>query len=29
MTHIGISELTAEGKSVDWLEPVTDAQYSG
>ena len=28
MTHIGISELTVEGKSVDWLEPVSDAQYS-
>ena len=27
MTHIGISELTAEGKSVDWLEHVTDEQY--
>lgn len=29
MTHIGISELTPEGKSVDWLEPVTDQQYLG
>ena len=29
LTHIGISELTPEGKSVDWLEHVTDAQYAG
>ena len=29
LTHIGISELTAEGKSVDWMEPVTDEQYRG
>jgi quercetin dioxygenase-like cupin family protein len=28
MTHLGISELTGEGKSVDWLEPVTDEQYN-
>jgi quercetin dioxygenase-like cupin family protein len=27
LTHIGISELEAEGKSVDWLEPVADEQY--
>lgn len=29
MTHIGISELTSEGKSVDWMEKVTDEQYRG
>ena len=26
MSHIAIQE-SADGKSVDWLEPVTDAQY--
>ncbi len=26
MTHIAITE-TVDGKNVDWLEPVTDAQY--
>jgi quercetin dioxygenase-like cupin family protein len=28
MTHIAIHEAH-DGKTVDWLEPVTDAQYSG
>ncbi|HWJ76112.1 MAG TPA: cupin domain-containing protein [Kaistia sp.] len=28
MTHIAIHEAL-DGKSVDWLEPVTDAEYSG
>jgi 4-carboxymuconolactone decarboxylase len=28
MTHVAISEA-ADGKSVDWLEPVTDDQYTG
>jgi len=28
MTHIAIGELR-DGKSVDWMEPVTDEQYQG
>lgn len=28
MTHIAIHEAL-DGKTVDWLEPVTEAQYSG
>ena len=28
MSHIAIQE-SLEGKAVDWLEPVTDAQYLG
>lgn len=28
MTHIAIHEAL-DGKTVDWLEPVTDAQYAG
>lgn len=28
MTHIAIHEAL-DGKHVDWMEPVTDAQYSG
>lgn len=28
MTHIAIQEAL-DGKAVDWLEPVTDAQYAG
>ncbi len=28
MTHVAINEAL-EGRMVDWLEPVTDAQYSG
>ncbi|AWB06621.1 cupin domain-containing protein (plasmid) [Azospirillum humicireducens] len=28
MTHIAIAEMK-DGKVVDWLEPVTDAQYGG
>jgi quercetin dioxygenase-like cupin family protein len=28
MTHIAITE-TVDGKNVDWLEPVTEDQYSG
>lgn len=27
MTHIAIAEADADGKVVDWMEPVTDAQY--
>jgi len=27
MTHLAITEVV-EGKAVDWLEPVTDEQYS-
>ena len=27
MTHISVASF-AEGKNVEWLEPVTDAQYS-
>lgn len=29
MSHIAILEATPEGKVVDWLEKVTDAQYRG
>lgn len=29
MTHISISEPDANGKSVDWMEPVSDAQFRG
>jgi quercetin dioxygenase-like cupin family protein len=28
MTHVAIAEMQ-DGKVVDWLEPVTDAQYGG
>ena len=28
MTHVAVSEVQ-DGKSVDWLEPVTDEQYTG
>lgn len=28
MTHLSITE-TLDGRNVDWLEPVTDAQYHG
>jgi hypothetical protein len=28
MTHIAIQE-SLDGKAVDWLEKVTDAQYQG
>lgn len=28
MSHIAIQEML-DGKSVDWLEPVTDKQYNG
>ena len=29
MTHIAIVEHDENGKSADWMEPVTDAQYGG
>lgn len=29
MTHISIAEPQADGKSADWMEHVTDAQYNG
>jgi 4-carboxymuconolactone decarboxylase len=29
MTHIAMVESTADGKSTDWMEKVTDAQYGG
>jgi quercetin dioxygenase-like cupin family protein len=29
MTHIAIVEHDETGKSADWMEPVTDAQYEG
>jgi quercetin dioxygenase-like cupin family protein len=29
MTHIAIVEHDDAGKSADWMEPVTDAQYAG
>jgi quercetin dioxygenase-like cupin family protein len=28
MTHIAIAEMR-DGKAVDWLEPVSDAEYAG
>lgn len=29
MTHIAIVQNLPNGKSTDWMEPVTDAQYNG
>jgi quercetin dioxygenase-like cupin family protein len=29
MTHVSISEPDANGKTVDWMEPVSDEQYRG
>ena len=29
MTHLAIVEHDENGKSADWMEPVTDAQYGG
>jgi quercetin dioxygenase-like cupin family protein len=29
MTHLALTGTLPDGKNVDWMEPVTDAQYNG